>query len=243
MLTAEVVLQLRCLGSFAIRADGDWTSGPAFRHGRELLQYLVSYPRSAASRDVLIGAFWPTLDVQTAAHRLHIAVAGARGALRALCPEVDGIRCTGSAYAWNPVVHIDSDAEHLLAASRGSSIDAMKSAAELYAGEYLAGEEAEWMYPLRLRCANAYATILERLSEDAIEREDYVEGLDYGLRLLETDRAHEGAARLVMHSFAASGRRGAALAAYDSLAAYLRHHLALKPCAQTDQLRSSIVNG
>jgi len=203
----------------------------------------VSYPRAAASRDVLIGIFWPTLDVQTAAHRLHIAVAGARAAIRELCPEVDGLRCAGSAYGWNSVVRIDCDVDHLLAASRSRSLDAMKEAAALYAGEYLAGEDAEWMYPLRLRCANAYATILERLSESAMGREDYLEALDYGLRLLETDRAHEGATELVMRSFAASGRRGAALAAYDALAAYLQHHLALKPCARMNQLRNSIIDG
>jgi DNA-binding SARP family transcriptional activator len=243
VLSAEFVLHVRCLGAFALRAGGEWTGGPAFRHGRELLQYLVSYRRSAASRDALVGAFWPTLDAQTGAHRLHIAVAGARRTLRALCPNNEGIRCSGGAYAWDPAVRIDTDADQVLAASRGASTEAMRHAATLYAGEYLAGEQAEWMYPLRLRFANAYATILERLAEEAIARQDYVEGLDYGLRLVETDRAHEGATRLVMRCFAASGRRGAALAAYTALEAYLQHHLALKPSARTYQLRERIIEG
>ncbi len=243
MLSTEVVLQVRCLGAFAVRTEGEWTSGPAFRRGRELLQFFVSYPRAAASRDTLIGTFWPALDVETAAHRLHIAVAGARGVLRELAPELEGIRCSGSAYAWDPAIRVDSDAERLLAAARGASAEAMKAAVALYAGEYLAGEEAEWMYPLRLRCANAYAIILERLAESALARDDYAEALDYGLRLLETDRAHEGATRLVMRSLAASGRRGAALAAYGALAEYLKHHLALKPSRPTEQLRASIMEG
>ena len=243
VLSTELVLQVRCLGAFALRADGEWTSGPAFRHGRELLQYLVSYPRSAASRDALIGAFWPALDVQTAAHRLHIAVTGARATLRSILPEREAIRCCGGAYAWDPALRIDSDADRLLAAARGASTEAMKDAVALYAGEYLAGEEAEWMFPLRLRCASAYAILLERLAEEAVARKDYVEALDYALRLVESDRAHEGATRLAMNCFAAAGRRGAALATYDALEVYLKHHLALKPSARTAELRERIVEG
>lgn len=239
----ESVLQVRCLGSFWLGSEGAWTEGPAFKRGREFLQYLVSYSRAAASRELLVSAFWPALDAQAATHRLHLAVAGARAALRGLSPKIDGIRCLSGAYAWDQTIRIESDSHVLLAASRDGSIEEMKSVASLYCGEYLAGEEAEWMYPLRVRCANAYAVILERLSERAMEDGAPIEALEYALRLLEADRAHEGATRLVMRSLSAIGRRGAALAAYDALATYLQHHLALRPSTETNLLRAKIIEG
>ena len=234
------MLHVRCLGTFSLGSDDTWIAAPPFKRGREFLQYLVSYWRSAASREALVNAFWPTLDVQTAAHRLHLAVAGARAALRKLSPPLDGIRCLGGAYAWDPAIAIESDLEGLLAASRDASIQELQRAAATYGGEFLAGDVAEWMYPLRIRCANAYAVILERLAEDALARGDAAEALDYALRLVAEDRAHEGGTRLVMRSFVASGRRGAALAAYEALASYLDHHLALRPSSQTVELRRTI---
>jgi DNA-binding SARP family transcriptional activator len=240
---SEPVLQARCLGGFAYRGTGNWQSGPTFKRGRELIQYLVSYPRAATSRDTLASIFWPDLEADVAAHRLHLAVTGARLALRQAFPDVEGIRYFGGAYSWNAFLRVESDAQTLLEASKSESIDQLRTAAALYNGEYLAGERAEWMYPLRVRYANAYAVILERLAENAMGCGNHVEAVEYALRLAEVDRAHEGATRLVMRSFVAMGRRGAALDAYDALAAYLHHHLALKPSAETIELREAIVEG
>jgi DNA-binding SARP family transcriptional activator len=243
MLAACTVLQVRSLGTFALRTDAAWHVGGAFKRGRELLQYFVSYPRVAASRETLVEALWPDADGESVAHRLHLAVSGARAALRALLPDVDAIRCSAGSYAWHQAVAIESDVETLLGANRTGSRAAMESAVALYAGEFLAGDNAEWMYPLRLRCSNAYVTMLERLAEAALTERDYPNALEWSLRLVEFDRAHEGATRLVMRALAASGRRGAALAQFNELVRYLRAHLAIEPSSQTVALRNEIVRG
>lgn len=243
VLAANRVLHVRCLGAFAIRGAGEWLPGPTFKRGREFIQYLISYPRASVSRDALANIFWPDLDSDVATHRLHLAVAGARAALREVLPDVDGIRYCAGAYAWNAFVRVESDAQALQAASRSDSLEEMQAAVALYNGEYLAGENAEWIYPLRLRYTNAYEVVLERLAEHAFRCEDYAEALEYALRLVEVDRAHEGATRLVMRSFAAVGRRAASLDAYEQLAAYLQHHLGLKPSKQTIDLREAVIAG
>ena len=243
MLRAADVLQVRCLGTFAFRAAGTWSAGPPFKRGRELLQYLVSYPRVAASRETLAEAFWPSLDGECVTHRLHLAVSGARAALRAAFPDVEVIQCNGGSYTWHPAVHIESDFESLLSSYRSNEIRALESGVALYTGEYLAGENADWIYPLRARCANAYVTMLERLVELSSERGDRIGALEYAMRLLETDRAHEGATRTAMRLLAATGRRGAALSEYEALARYLRRHLAIEPSEQTTALRDEIIAG
>jgi DNA-binding SARP family transcriptional activator len=239
----SVTLGVRCFGTFAFRGSGEWTSGPAFKRGRELLQYLVAYPRTAASRGTLAEAFWPELDADAISHRLHIAVSGARAALRAVMPQIEAIRCTAGMYAWAEAVNVESDVAAFLNLARESSVEAMRAGVALYSGEFLAGEEAEWMYSLRVRCSSAYASMLEGLTQDASARGDHAGALNYALLLAESDRAHEGATRCAMEAFAALGRRGAALAEYEALARYLKRHLGIAPSAATMKLREAIALG
>jgi DNA-binding SARP family transcriptional activator len=236
-------LHVRSLGGFWFRTGGEWVAGPAFKRGREFLEYFCAYPRATASRDSLAETFWPSVDAESALHRLHIAACGARSVLRKMFPGIDAIRCTGGAYTWHPDVTLTSDVERFLAYYREGSLEAMSAAIGMYAGEFLAGDDAEWMYPLRVRCSSLYATMLERLAADAMSRGDHIAALDLGLRLVESDRAHEGATRLTMQALAALGRRGAALAEFDELARYLKAHLGIDPAADTLRVRATILAG
>jgi DNA-binding SARP family transcriptional activator len=236
-------LRVRCLGTFAYRGDGVWENGPTFKRGRELLQYLATYARAAASSETLVDAFWPDADNDAVRHRLHLAVAGARAALRQIFPTIEAIRCVGGSYGWNPALEIVSDVDQLFAYARAGTTDAMKRGVALYGGEYCSGENAEWMFALRVRAQSAYVTMLERLAEDAVERLDHATALEYALQLAEADRGHEGAARLVMRAFAAVGRRSAALAQYDALRRWLARHLNVEPSRATVALREEIAAG
>lgn len=241
MLRPDYVLHVRLLGSFAYRGSGSWCSGPPFKRGRELIQYLASYPRTLVSREKLALALWPEADGATVKHRLHLAVAGARAALRSTLPEIDALCCISGAYRFHPALQIDSDVERFLSAYREGSRSSLESAVAMYGGEYLAGEEAEWIYPLRVRCAMAYAASMEKLAQLSSAEDDHATALEYGLRLLEIDRAHEGASRLIMRSFAAMGRRGAAIAEYEALVEYLATHLAIRPSDETVATREEIL--
>lgn len=241
VLTPFFILQVRSLGAFAYRGTGQWHSGPQFKRGREFLQYMVSYPRTSISREALADALWPEFEGASVRHRLHLAVTGARAALKDALPEVDALQCVSGSYAWHPSVQIDADVDRFLSAFRNGDKSLMEDAIGMYAGEYLAGENAEWIYPLRVRCANAYIMMLERLAEMASAEGEHGRALEYAFRLTEADRAHEGATRLIMKSLAAMGRRGAALAQYEALARYLEKHLSMKPSAQTAALREAII--
>lgn len=243
MLTIGIVLRARCLGTFALRGSGDWNTESALRRGRGLLQYLVSYPNVQASRETLAEALWPEHDGDGVTHRLHLAVSGVRAALRPLLSGIDAIRCVAGSYTWHPAVTIESDVEQFLRAAREGSLEEIRDAVALYVGEFLAGHNSDWIYPLRARCANAYVTMLERLATTAIAEHDYPRALEWSLRLAESDRSHEGAARMVMQVLAAGGRRGAALAQFEELKRYLRVHLDIVPAPQTEALRAEIIRG
>ena len=236
-------LHVRSLGSFAFRGERAWSNGPAFKRGRELLEYFTAYADHAISRDTLAETLWPNFDGPSVAHRLHIAVSGARAALRVVVPCDEPIRSFAGRYHWHPVLDVQSDVKRFFDLANEKTVTAMRAGVAMYSGEFLAGEDADWIYPMRVRCASAYATMLEGLADDATRRSDHAEALDYALRLAEVDRAHEGATRLAMQAFAALGRRGAALAEYEQLAKYLDRHLGISPSAATQEVRSAIVAG
>jgi DNA-binding SARP family transcriptional activator len=238
---ASATVEVRFFGTFMFRSNGAWTSGPALKRGREFLQYLWCRPHGVAARDALIEALWPEISPESVTHRLHLAVSGARAALRSVIPAADVIRCNGVGYEWNPAIAIASDVDALLAATRHDDDATMERAVELYRGEFLAGESAEWIDPMRVHCTNAYVTILERLAERSFDHDDLPRALDYASLLVRTDRAHEGATRLLMRALSASGRRGAALTEFSMLAVYLQKHLGLEPSAPTRALRDAII--
>jgi DNA-binding SARP family transcriptional activator len=238
-----VRLDFRCLGVFALAGENRWTSGFSRAHGREFLQYLVAHPRRSIARSVLFDSLWPDLDAAECAHRLHLAVSGARSALRSILSGVNPIVCVNGAYGWRPGLDIGSDVEQLAVCYRDGSIEAMERGVRGYSGEFLAGETAEWILPLRIRYEHMYVAMLERLALAASEAGDIAAATEYAFELAEADPAHEGAARMLMRCFAKSGRRTSALAQYDKLLRFLDQRLSVKPLAETEQLRDRIIAG
>ncbi|MGA8533642.1 MAG: BTAD domain-containing putative transcriptional regulator [Candidatus Tumulicola sp.] len=232
----DLCLHFRFLGDFAIQAETRWYRGPSAKKGRELIQYLGAYPRRVATGDELAEAFWPGLDLETVAHRIHLAASGARTYLRGVLGGADAIECVSGGYAWGREIRVSSDADEFLELCRSKSSDVLQSAAELYAGEFLAGETADWLQPLRIRCASAYSCAMDRLAEEAVSSGDFGKALVHGLQLIAAEPAHEGATCLVMRCFAALGQRARAIERYETLANYLKRHLGIGPTQQTMDL-------
>jgi DNA-binding SARP family transcriptional activator len=235
-----VQLHVRFFGHFAIRSQAGWRSGPPPKKGRDLLQYLGAYPRRVATRDELAGAFWPGAEPEDMAHRIHLAASGARKYLREMLDGHDAIECVPGGYVWHPSVKISSDAEELLALCQTGTTANLEAAATLYAGEFLAGEVADWLQPLRVRCASAYGMAIERLADQALQRGDSTTALSYGLQLVEAEPGHEGATRLVMQCFINLGQRMRAFERYEALAVYLYRHLGVGPTPETAALAADL---
>ena len=235
------ILRVKCFGDFCIAGTYGWEHGPQPKRGRELLQYLVLHPNRAVSSERLRQTFWPEIDAECVSHRLHVAASGARSFLRHILDGFDAIRCAAAAYSLHPAVYVQCDIAKFAELYRDGSNDALKDAVALYEGELFQGEADDWLEPARVKYATMYASMLERLANSAFTDGNFEASLDYGLELLSIDRAHEGASRLVMRCFAAVGRRGQALAEYQTLSAFLLKHLAITPMAETTCLIHSIM--
>jgi DNA-binding SARP family transcriptional activator len=241
--TERPTLVVRTLGEFALRHGEQWLSGSSVKKGRQLIQYLVAHPRRLVSRDELIDAFWPGCASDTAAHRVHLVVSAARAMLRTVLGGLDAIRSVRGSYVWDDSLALDTDFARFLALAESSAPADWHTALELYGGEFLSGEDADWLLPMRVRCESAFVAVLERLAEDALAHGQHATAVMYGLDLIAAERGHEGAARLVMRAFAALGRRERARSIYDQLAAYLHKSLGVAPTRETTQLLHELIAG
>jgi DNA-binding SARP family transcriptional activator len=239
----RVALEFRCLGGFVFNARGGWRVAPVRARGGELLAYLASHPRSPILRDTLSEALWPALDSEQSTHRLHLAVSGARAAIRADIPNLNPIVFFNDSYAWNSLIDIKSDTDQLEGCFNDGSPSALSEGVEVYTGPFLAGEQADWVLPHRIRYEQMYVTMLEGLARAALRVADYGRATNFALKLIEVDGANERATQLAMLSSARSGHRSAALAEFDNLERYLRKWLGVAPMAGTRRLREQIFDG
>jgi DNA-binding SARP family transcriptional activator len=88
-----------------------------------------------------------------------------------------------------------------------------------------------------------YAELVERLANEALAAGEHQQALQFALELLEVDRAHEAASRLVLRCFEALGRRAQARDEYAALRAYLHKHLGVEPMPETTALITAILRG
>jgi DNA-binding SARP family transcriptional activator len=234
-------LRVTCFGNFRVAGPAGWERGPEPKRAREVMQYMVLHPRSVAPRERLTEFMWPGDASDVVLHRLHAAISGARAFLRGLLDGFNAIRCDAEGYSWDPAIRIECDVVTFGDLYREGSAPAMRRAVELYAGELLEGQDADWVRPARVRYASMYASMVERLATDALADGDFETALQFALELLEVDRAHEGATRLVLRCFDALGRRGRAMDEYESLRAYLHKHLGAEPMPETTALIESIM--
>jgi DNA-binding SARP family transcriptional activator len=238
-----VALRFRCFGHFVCLDDPVRKQSSGQRRGREFLQYLVAHRDAPVARDALAYAFWPDLETDAIVHRLHVAVSGARAALRPATRGLDPFRCVGVSYSWHPSIRLHVDVDDFEACYKNGSLAAMREAVALYQGSFLAGEGGDWVIPLRVRYESELLTMIERLIADRMAERDYPAAIDLALRAIAVDRAHEGITRVAMTCFGRLGRRASALGEYDALASYLRKVLGVEPMRATQELRDAIRDG
>jgi DNA-binding SARP family transcriptional activator len=234
-------LHVTCFGTFRVASAAGWSEGPQQRRGRELLHYLVLHPKAAAPRERLVELFWPDESGESVTHRLHLAASALRASLRGVLEGFDALRCSGPGYSWHPSLRIVSDVESFAELYRAGSLEAARQAVAIYAGELLAGEQGDWLPPLRVKYAAMHAAMLERLARGAFAQRSFEEALQHGLELLRVDRGHEAASRTVMQCFAALGRRSRAVDEYEALREHLHKHLGVAPTSETNSLIRAIV--
>lgn len=247
--TARVRPQLtaRLLGRFVIAIDGRVVDTQSSRRTRNILAYLLANRRAQIPRDVLMEVFWPNVHPDAARNSLHVALTGARNALRGCCPKpilqrtFDTYGIADSVDVWVDVEEFQyrcrtgSRAES--AGDMGTAISCYEIANQLYDGEFLADDPyCEWAAPLRDTLRVLATEIQCRLVDRYAQRGDHAAALQLGRWILASDPCNEGVHRRLMSCYATTGQGHLALAQYQRCADALWETFRVRPAPETHAL-------
>ncbi|MFZ4810025.1 MAG: ATP-binding protein [Ilumatobacteraceae bacterium] len=224
-------VRIRLLGGFELTVD-DGVAVTRFptRRAAELVQLLALSPGRRLTRDQVMDALWPQLDMLAGGANLRKAAHHARQALG----HPEAVVLQQQNVALFPGCSVSTDVDEFLEAAdeslRLSDAGKARETALLYTGELLPGSRYEaWADEPRQVLAARYLDLLRV-------------GGQWD-RVLESDPLDETAAREVMRAALDDGRRHRAIAVYGRLRAALSIELGVLPQPATEELYNTSLDG
>ncbi|HOU12830.1 MAG TPA: BTAD domain-containing putative transcriptional regulator [Anaerolineae bacterium] len=253
---ATKALRITLLGDPGIFLDGEPVTGFVSSKAQALVFYLAATGRPH-TRETLAGLLWSDHPESAAKSSLRNALTNLRQLLgpylhitlqtvalnRDMPLDVDVERYTAglSSVLWDGSAVVVPTAEELAA---------LKEAADLYQGEFLAGfyvTEAplfeEWMLAEREYLRRELEAALEKLMRGHSVRGELQAAIACAHRWLALDPLREAAHRALMELYAWSGDRSAALRQYQLCARILKEELGVEPAEKTQALHERLLKG
>jgi len=251
-------LALSFLGPFQATLDGEAVVPIASRL-QAILAYLATEAERAHPREALAGLMWPEQPDREALASLRYALSNLRRALhdRQACPPFltisrQAIQFNRASDHWVDVADFRPSTCNPRAAREGEEgqIENLESATALCRGEFLEGLAVgnspafeEWLLLTREQFHHQALVALQRLADLYELRGDYEQAVHCARRHLALEPWDEPARRRLMRLLALDGRRGAALAEYETCRWVLAHELGVGPEEDTTRLYEIIRDG
>jgi len=232
---ASPSLRISLLGPPEIRWASATISIPR-RQTRALLYCLAAELRPVA-REQICALFWP--DAPDAAARRHLTHLLTH--LRQALPDPDLLQADGDRIALSPArVSSDTAALARIAASAQTPLDALRQAAELAGGAFLAGfslsdcpEFEAWTDTERARWERISRELFAMLAERAATEERYDDAIWAAQRGLALDELDEALHRRLIALYGILGDRAAVERQYERCVAALDRELGVPPLPET----------
>ena len=116
----------------------------------------------------------------------------------------------------------------------------IEDAVNTYQGDLLEGWYQDWCLYERERLQYLYLAMLDKLMDRCEVQEDYENGLMFGERILQYDRARERTHRRLMRLYSLAGDRTSALRQYRKCVTVLKEELDVEPANSTRLLYEMI---
>jgi DNA-binding SARP family transcriptional activator/tetratricopeptide (TPR) repeat protein len=240
MLT--VGLEIRVMGPLEVRVDGRQLIVDT-RKALAILA-LLAVEHRPFGRDELAALLWPESDDSSARGALRRTLSVLRAALDNRWLEVDRARVSlDRTQLW-------LDLEFIQDASAGTGLRALRSAADVARGTFLAGftlrdspEFDDWRATWAVVAERAVGGVLDRLADVAESEGDVVTASAAATRRLTLDPLDEGSHRRLMAMLARAGDRTGAIRQYRACVSILDRELGVPPLAETTALYDAIRDG
>jgi DNA-binding SARP family transcriptional activator len=248
-------LRIQLLGKFRLQleATGELVTGFESSKVQELFAYLLLHRSRPHTREALASLLWSESAADQGRKYLRQTLWHLQSALdpyadpdtpRLLYVQPEWVSLNPEAGIWLDTAEFEQLAVRVQGV-RGAELDAdgaraARCAVQMYGADLLDGWYQDWCLGERERYQNLYLGLLDKLMQSCEASCLYEEGIQFGHRLLEFDRAREHAHRGIMRMLYLAGDRTAALRQYARCVSALDEELGVRPDRRTDALHEQI---
>ena len=257
-MTAETAaVTARCLGRFSLTLCGEpverWRAGKT----RSLFQYLLVHRGHLVQRDRLHQVLWPDARRSQNSSSLKVAMHALRQILAV--PSTGGgepvarILQQDHGYVfhaddiWVDLEQFEAYAEMgQVAEARGdypTAVRMYRQAVELYKGDFLSGECADWIEEQREWTKATALRALDVLRDDAVAQHDFAAATGWCRRILEIDPYQEQTYQTLIYMHGCFGDLGRVKSWYELCVRRLRDDLDVEPTSGTEHLFHRAIRG
>ncbi|MBX6383271.1 MAG: winged helix-turn-helix domain-containing protein [Microbispora sp.] len=238
------------MGRFTAQIHGHtihrWNAGKA----RNLFQYLVLNRGHVVPKERLKSVLWTGDESSSNSSSLKVAVHAVRKTLNRVqggqeavsivhCDEGYLLRASD---LWVDVEEfeelIDRGKTAVMARKTAAARAAYTQAMALYRGDFLAGENADWIIEQREWCRALALPALIWLAEDALRRGDHCDVIHWSRRAVDLDPYREETYQLMMVMHSMDGNLGAVRSWYRMCEQRLSKDLGIPPNEHTERIYS-----
>lgn len=208
------------------------------------LQYLVVNHSRSISTEELIDTFWAESSSDPA-NALRNMLFKIRNLLKEGFPEhskKELLQTLPGCYAWNPEIHLKLDTEQfegLCIKARNSSGEdrfrILQEASTLYKGDFLLGNDSEWVRELRQYYRTLYLDVCKALLPLMEEKKQWMEIVSICGQAYQIEFSMEEFTAYQMRAYAAAGQPEEAVEKYESYRKRLQEELEMNPSEQLEQ--------
>jgi DNA-binding SARP family transcriptional activator len=225
--------------------SSDWK----YAKTREMFFFLLSHP--PRTKEQVGAALWPEASPAQLCSNFRVALYYLRHALG----RSEWIEFENERYTFNRALPYWFDVEvfereiaegrHHIAAGNGpSAVCCLRSAADLYHGEFMDGwNVGEWPRQRRQELEREYLDALLMLGRLYTDQAQYPQALDMYHKAIAVDGYLEVAHRELMRCYARMGEYGEAARHYQALSGLLRDELGVHPSPESQALYAQLLQG
>lgn len=243
-------------GGIAYRSseDAEWTrlNDSITGAGKKLtsfLEYLILNHGKDISADELIGVFWSDEKSNDPGNALKYTLHKARNLLKQMFPQEESLLITHRGhYTWNPAVKMELDTEVFEVACtrkmKKNKVDDMGEllqAINLYRGDLLSNNDAEWILPLRIYYRTLYIDACKVALSMLREHDRWMEIIGVCEQAYQLEPMTEEFTTDMMNALTAMGQPGRAIEQYEAYRAMLWSELSLVPSEEAELAHTAAV--
>lgn len=248
------MLSVKMLGGLTFTHAGTRVATELGSSGRLLAAYLLEFPDRVHRRERLAETFWSDLEPNHARAALNTALWRFRKLLAHYVSETPSVLYTsGAEVVLESTDSLCVDTHAFLGATQKAlledrhdvrcSADMLNAAVDGYLGEFLDGEEADWVIAERERLHSLYIRCLIQLVRLHFVVGEYERAISSARRVLAVDAYRESVQRALALLLVVNGQRAQAIRELRRWAVDIKREIGVGHMPETTKLENAIVTG